>query len=292
MTDRGDVQAATGRHQPSALVRVRRKPSRARYDIAAANAILDAAPFSHVATVRRGRPVVLPMAHGRIGSTLFLHGSPAAGLFRDAGAGSLACVTATLLDGLVFGRSARNHSMNYRSVTVHGRATQVTEPNEVIEGLRALVDHLTPGRWDEVRKPSSEEIRETALWRIPIEDVSVKSRAGSTLEPEADRALPVWAGHIQAQLVFGRPVSAAGVPVGVELPGYLNAITTASWCLQAPGSPRSDSQEPGGQRGGEHCLRDSQAGRPRVDSCVPEDDHRADSKQRPGDVPERHGNAR
>jgi uncharacterized protein len=229
MTDRGDVPAATVRHQPSQLVRVRRKPGRARYDITAANAILDAAPFSHVATVRCGRPVVLPMAHGRIGGTLFLHGSPAAGLFRDAAAGSPACVTATLLDGLVFGRSARNHSMNYRSATVHGCATQVTEPQEIIEGLRALVDHLTPGRWDQVRKPSSEELRETALWRIPIEDVSVKSRTGSTLDPEADCALPVWAGHIPAQLVFGHPVTAAAVPAGVELPGYLNAITTASF---------------------------------------------------------------
>jgi hypothetical protein len=93
MTDNHRVHADAGRAEPSPLVRVRRKPGRARNDLAAAHAILDAAPFSHVATVRSGRPVVLPMAHGRIASTLFLHGSPAAGLFRDAAAGSLACVT-------------------------------------------------------------------------------------------------------------------------------------------------------------------------------------------------------
>jgi uncharacterized protein len=228
MTDRARFSAATGRIRPSSLVRVRRKPGRARYDTAAAHAVLDAAPFSHVATVRDGRPVVLPMAHGRIDSTLFLHGSPAAGLFRDAAAGSLVCVTATLLDGLVFGRSARSHSMNYRSVTVHGRATRVTQPEEITEGLRALVEHLTPGRWDQVRKPTSEELRETALWRVPIAEVSVKSRSGSTLDPEADHALDVWAGHIPARLTFGRPVAAPGVPSGVELPGYLSAIATGA----------------------------------------------------------------
>jgi uncharacterized protein len=130
----------------SGLARVRRKPERARYDIAAIHAVLDAAPLSHVATVRRGRPVVLPMAYGRIGNTLFLHGSVAAGLFRDARNGSDVCVTATIFDGLVLGRSARTHSMNYRSATIHGRAMAVTEPSQIIAGLRAVVDHLTPGR--------------------------------------------------------------------------------------------------------------------------------------------------
>lgn len=224
MTDRLHVSADAGTAQPSPLVRVHRKPARARYDLPAAHAILDAAPFSHVATVRSGRPVVLPMVHGRIASVLFLHGSPAAGLFRDAAAGSLACVTATLLDGLVFGRSARNHSVNYRSVTIHGHLARVTEPDEILEGLRALVDHLTPGRWDQVRKPTSAEIRETAVWRMPIDEVSVKSRTGSTLDPESDRALPIWAGHIPVHLTFGQPVAAAGVPAGVELPSYVPGV--------------------------------------------------------------------
>ena len=107
--------------EPAALARVRRKPERAHYDPLSVHAVLDAAPFCHVATVRARRPVVLPMAHGRIGSTLILHGSPAAGLFRDTRRGSPVCVTATLFEGLVLSRSARYHSMNYRSVTVHGR---------------------------------------------------------------------------------------------------------------------------------------------------------------------------
>jgi len=233
VVDSPQSPSVTGRAQPSARVRVRRKPGRACYEVSAACAIFDEAPFSHVATVRGGRPVVLPMAHGRIGSMLFLHGSPAAGLFRDAAAGSLVCVTATLLDGLVFGRSARNHSMNYRSVTIHGRASPVTEQEQIIEGLRALVEHKAPGRWAEVRKPTSHEISETALWRVPIEEVSVKSRAGSTLDPEDDCALHVWAGHIPAQLTFGHPISAPRVPADIELPGYLRAITAATSAISA-----------------------------------------------------------
>jgi hypothetical protein len=207
--------AAPPHGKPSRLVRVRRKPDRACYDMPAVHAVLDAAPLCHVATVRSGRPVVLPMAHGRLGDILMLHGSPAAGLFRDADSGSPVCVTATLLDGLVLGRSARNHSMNYRSVTIHGHAGPVTEPGEILAGLQAVVDHLAPGRWDQVRKPTAAEIRETALWRVTIREASVKSRMGSTLDPESDRAWPVWAGHLPAQLVFGQPIAAEGLRPGI-----------------------------------------------------------------------------
>jgi uncharacterized protein len=225
MTDHHPHLSTDSGDRPSARARVRRKPDRARYDDAAVHAVLDAAPFSHVAAVRRGRPIVLPMAHGRVGGALFLHGSPAAGLFRDMAGGAAVCVTATLLDGLVFGRSARNHSMNYRSVTIHGHASRVTDPDAIIAGLRAVVDHITPGRWDEARQPTSAELRETALWRVPIAEASVKSRSGSTLDPESDRSLPVWAGHVPARLAFGQPVAAAGLPAGTGLPGYLRNLT-------------------------------------------------------------------
>jgi nitroimidazol reductase NimA-like FMN-containing flavoprotein (pyridoxamine 5'-phosphate oxidase superfamily) len=216
------------------LARVRRKPGRARYDAVAVHAVLDAAPFSHVATVRHGHPVVLPMAHARLAGTLILHGSPAAGLFRDARRGSPVCVTATLFDGLVLGRSARNHSMNYRSVTIHGRATAVTEPDQIIASLQALVEHLTPGRWEQVRKPTSAELRETALWQVPITTASVKARSGSTLDPASDLDIPVWAGHIPVQLTYGQPIPADGLPSRVTVPAFLRALTTAASNATSP----------------------------------------------------------
>jgi uncharacterized protein len=198
------------------IARVRRKPDRARYDAGAVYAVLDAAPFCHVATVRHGRPVVLPMAHARLGDRLVLHGSAAAGLFRDMRQASPVCVTATLFDGLVLARSARNHSVNYRSVTVHGDATEVTDPDEMITGLRALVEHLAPGRWEQVRRPVPDELRDTGLWQVAIAQASVKARSGSTIEPPSDATWPVWAGHVPAGLVFSPPVPAGDLPASVD----------------------------------------------------------------------------
>jgi uncharacterized protein len=203
----------------SDIARVRRKPDRARYDAEAVHAVLDAAPFCHVATVRHGRPVVLPMAHARLGDALVLHGSAAAGLFRDMRGGSPVCVTATLFDGLVLARSARNHSVNYRSVTVHGDATEITDPDEMITGLRALVEHIAPGRWEQVRQPVRAELRDTGLWRVPIAEASVKARCGSAIDPRSDVAVPVWAGHVPAGLVFSPPVPAEDLPASVDPSG-------------------------------------------------------------------------
>jgi uncharacterized protein len=220
MTDRPSRPA-------SDIARVRRKPDRARYDAEAVHAVLDAAPFCHVATVRHGRPVVLPMAHARLGDALVLHGSAEAGLFRDMRRASPVCVTATLFDGLVLARSARNHSMNYRSVTVHGDATEVTDPDEMITGLRALVEHIAPGRWEQIRRPVRAELRDTGLWRVPIAEASVKARSGSTIEPPSDAAAAVWAGHVPADLVFSPPVPAEDLPASVDQSGRGTVLNPA-----------------------------------------------------------------
>jgi uncharacterized protein len=224
-----------------ARAQVRRKPERASYQAAAVHAVLDAAPFCHVATVRHGRPVVLPMAHARRGDTLLLHGSVAAGLFRDMRRASPVCVTATLFDGLVLARSARNHSVNYRSVTVHGDAVLVTDPDEVMLGMRALIEHVAPGRWEQVRRPEPDELRDTALWQVPIEEASVKARSGTTIDPESDFGVPVWAGHVPARLVFDAPVPAQHLPGSVEESGrdvVLNpAFGDVSPAAEAAGRP-------------------------------------------------------
>jgi len=217
--------------------RVRRKPERASYDAAAVHAVLDAAPFCHVATVRDGRPVVLPMVHARRGGTLLLHGSAAAGLFRDMRRASPVCVTATLFDGLVLARSARNHSVNYRSVTVHGDAVLVTDPDEVMLGMWALIEHVAPGRWEQVRTPDPDELRDTALWQVPIEEASVKARSGTTIDPETDFGVPVWAGHIPARLVFGAPVPAEHLPCSVD-PAGRDVVLNPGFSPAAAGAGR------------------------------------------------------
>jgi uncharacterized protein len=206
-------------HPASARATVRRNPERASYGTAAVHAVLDATPVCHVATVREGRPVVLPMVHARRGDMLVMHGSVAAGLFRDMRRSSPVCITATIFDGLVLARSARSYSVNYRSVTVHGDASLITDPDEVMLGMRALIEHVTPGRWEQVRRPEPDELRNTALWQVPIEEASAKARSGTTLDPESDFGWPVWAGHIPARLVFGAPVPADHLPGSVDPAG-------------------------------------------------------------------------
>ena len=210
--------------EPSILSLVRRKRDRARYDRASVFEVLDAAPFCHVATLRGGRPVVLPMAHGRIGDRLILHGSPAAGLFRYTRQGSTVCVTATILDGLVLARTARHHSMNYRSVVVHGEAGMIAGRPQILAGMRALVEHVTPGRWDELPAPADFDIRETELWQVEIIEASVKQRTGGPLDPPADLAIPVWAGQLPVRLSYGPPIKADGLPAEVQLPASLRSL--------------------------------------------------------------------
>jgi uncharacterized protein len=206
--------------KPSFLSLFRRKRERERYDQASVYAVLDAAPFCHVATVRRGRPVLLPMAHGRIGDRLILHGSPAAGLFRDTRQGSPVCVTATILDGLVLAGTARPHSMNYRSVTVYGTATLISAQRQILAGMRALIEHVTPGRWDDLPAPADFHIRETALWQVEIAEASVEQQAGGPPGLAAGLANPAWTGQLPVQLSYGQPIGADGLPAGTEPPDY------------------------------------------------------------------------
>ncbi|HTT86898.1 MAG TPA: pyridoxamine 5'-phosphate oxidase family protein [Acidimicrobiales bacterium] len=200
---------------PSEFTRVRRLPERAAYDAGTVHAVLDAAMIGHVGVVREGRPVVIPMLFGRVGDDLYLHGSVASQLLRALGAGVPACFTATVIDGLVYARSAFHHSMNYRSVVVVGTASTV-HGDEKMCGLRAVVDHITPGRWDEARPPNELELRKTALLRMPIDEASAKIRVGGPADEPEDLALPVWAGHVPVTPRFAPPVDAADLRPGVD----------------------------------------------------------------------------
>jgi hypothetical protein len=129
-------------------------------------------------------------------------------------------VTITLLDGLVLARSAFHHSMNYRSVVVFGRATLVDKPDEKVAALRALSEHMIPGRWDDVRQPNERELRQTTVLSLPLTEASAKVRQGPPLDDEEDYDLPVWAGLIPLSLAAGPPVADGRVPVNSKVPDY------------------------------------------------------------------------
>jgi nitroimidazol reductase NimA-like FMN-containing flavoprotein (pyridoxamine 5'-phosphate oxidase superfamily) len=189
------------------------------------HAVLDAGIVAHVALTTDHGPVVLPVGFARDGERLLLHGSSGAGLLREAADGAQLAVGVTLLDGLVYARSLFDSSMNYRSVVVFGKASKL-HGAEKLAALRLLSDKLMPGRWDEVRGPTSKELAATLVLAVALDEVSVKVRSGP---PSDDEPVPdpdgVWAGELPLRLVAGEPVPAPDVPHGLRVPPSLRAAT-------------------------------------------------------------------
>lgn len=207
---------------------MRRHPERGGHELDQVCAVLDAVMISHVGFVAAdGRPVVLPMLHGRIGDRLYLHASVAGRLARTLASGVDCCLTASVVDGLVLARSAFHHTLNYRSVVVLGRAERVRDDEEVLAGLRAISDQLVPGRWDEVRPPSRIELRQTSVLAIGLGEASVKARTGGPRDEPDDAALEVWAGVVPCAVAFGEPIAddgtAPGRPVSVSVTELLGS---------------------------------------------------------------------
>ncbi|HEX7421527.1 MAG TPA: pyridoxamine 5'-phosphate oxidase family protein, partial [Thermoanaerobaculia bacterium] len=173
---------------------VKRLAKRGHYDRQTIVAILDEALICHLAFVIEGSPVVIPTIHTRVDDTLYFHGSAASRMLRSLKNGIEACVCVTLLDGLVMARSAFHHSMNYRSAVIFGTATEVTDRDEKLRVLAALVDHVAKGRSRDARAPNESELKQTLVLALPITEASAKIRTGPPIDDEEDYALPIWAG--------------------------------------------------------------------------------------------------
>jgi len=213
---------ATGGHalEPSERTALRRKKERGRSDWETVCAVLDEGLVCHVGFHDGTTPYVVPMAYARVDDTLYLHGAPANRTLRALADGAEACVTVTLLDGLVLARSAFHHSMNYRSVMLLGTAERVVDEAEQLAASRALLDHMAPGRSTDARLPSPSELRSTLIVRIPITEGSAKVRTGGPIDDDEDLSLPVWAGVVPLRTVAAPPLSDEGLPDGVGVPDY------------------------------------------------------------------------
>jgi nitroimidazol reductase NimA-like FMN-containing flavoprotein (pyridoxamine 5'-phosphate oxidase superfamily) len=185
---------------------VKRLPARGAYDRDTVNAILDEALVCHVGFVVDGRPVVIPTIHWRDGDQLYFHGSAASRMLRTMKNGEEVCVTVTLIDGLVMARSAFHHSMNYRSVCVFGAAREVSDREERLRTLEVLVEHVCAGRSKDIRQPNEQELRQTLVLALPIDEASAKIRTGGPIDDEEDHALNVWAGVIPLRLTPSAPI--------------------------------------------------------------------------------------
>ena len=209
----------TGQFPATARTTIGRSPHRATRDRATAEAILDEGLLCHVGITADHGPVVIPTTYARRGDELLIHGSPAASWLRAAGRGTPVCVTVTLLDGLVLTRSAFHHSMNYRSVVVFGTARRITGPEQKRAALDAIVEHVVPGRTQEVRPTRDDEVAKTVVLRLPLAEASVKVRAGGPIDEEDDYGLPgLWAGVVPVTTHFGTPVDDERLLPGIAAP--------------------------------------------------------------------------
>ncbi|MFF3397309.1 pyridoxamine 5'-phosphate oxidase family protein [Streptomyces sp. NPDC002659] len=201
-----------------------RAKERAAYDREQVHSILDEAYVCHLGFVRDGAPVVLPTLYARVDDHLYLHGSTGSRPLRMAGEpdpGLAVCLTVTHVDGLVLARSAFHHSINYRSVVVHGTAHPVTDPDEKRTALDALVDHVVPGRSLDSRPANPKELAATAVLRLDLTEVSAKLRTGGPNDDPEDAALPYWTGVVPVTTHRGTPIPAADLDESIGVPAYL-----------------------------------------------------------------------
>jgi hypothetical protein len=210
---------------PTARTRVVREADRAVYDRETVYRILDEGFLCHAGFVVDGQPFVIPTSYGRKDASLYIHGSAASRMLRQLKDGVPVCITVTLLEGLVLARSIFNHSMNYRSVVVLGKATLVDDPQEKLEALRILSEHILPGRWADSRQPNERELKATSVLRVPIEEFSAKVRQGPAIDDEEDYSFPTWAGVVPLEMAAGAPIDDARLLPGKEAPAYAKHYT-------------------------------------------------------------------
>jgi nitroimidazol reductase NimA-like FMN-containing flavoprotein (pyridoxamine 5'-phosphate oxidase superfamily) len=208
-------------YQPTHRTRVRRKPSRGSYDREVIHAILDEALICHVSFAVDGQPYVIPTIHARVDERLYLHGSPRNRAFNGLAEGIPCCVTASLVDGVVLARSATQHSLNYRSAMVLGTGRRVTEAGEKTAALHAVVEHIVPGRWDEVREPSADELDGTQVIAVEIEEASAKVRSGPPIDKREDIDPERWAGVLPLGTSAQSPIPGNDVAPDLSVPAHV-----------------------------------------------------------------------
>ncbi|MEX2303538.1 MAG: pyridoxamine 5'-phosphate oxidase family protein [Bryobacterales bacterium] len=205
---------------PTPLTTLRRNAKRGVYDRAVMDAILDEGLVCHVAFVHEGVPCLIPTAYAREGDWLFLHGARKNRMLQSI-CGQTACVSVTLVDGLVLARSAFHHSVNYRSVVLYGEGEEVRGRAEKLHAMERLVEHVVPGRWAEARQPNEQELNATLIVRVPTGECSAKVRTGPPIDDEADLSLEVWAGVLPLDQAWGTPLPDELLPASIAAPPYL-----------------------------------------------------------------------
>lgn len=171
-----------------------------------------------VAFVEGGVPYCIPMLYARDGDSIYIHGSSASGSLRTLAHNARACLTLTLVRGLVLACSAFEHSANYESVVALGSFERIDDEVERRAAFRTFTNKLLRGRWDEVREPNRKELKATAILAMTIEEVSLKARSGPPTDDDSpDAAINTWAGVVPVVVSYGEPVPSLGLRPGLQL---------------------------------------------------------------------------
>ena len=207
-TESAATNGPNGELDVTEKTRIRRGPTKAVLERDVMNQIIDECYVCHLGFSDGDEPFVIPTLGWRDGETLYIHGSRGSRLLKVLKAGGSACITFTILDGLVMARSAFHHSANYRSVMVFGRPALVASKSEKLRALKVLMNQISPGRWDQTRETNDQEVTATDVLSLQLKEVSVKVRAGEPIDDEADLATPIWAGILPIKQKVGPPVDA------------------------------------------------------------------------------------
>lgn len=207
--------------KPTKKTKVKRAPKRAHYDRQTVYEILDAGLVAHIGYVFDGHPYVTATSYWREDDRILWHGSSASRMLRELKGGVPVCVNVSLIDGLVMARSGFHHSVNYRTVMAFGTAHAITDAEEKLATLKAFTDRIAPGRWEELRPATKQEIKATTVLAMPIEEAVAKVRTGPPVDDEEDYALPVWAGVIPLKLTASPAIADPRLSPGIELPDNL-----------------------------------------------------------------------
>lgn len=200
---------------------LRRLPKRGSHDLEIVHEILDAAFLAHVGFQLDGQPFVIPTLFGREEDKLYLHGSAASRMLGELSTGMPACVTVTIVDGIVLARAAFHHSMNYRSVVAFGTARKIDDPAQKLRALEIVSEHVIAGRWNDARRPNEKELKATTVLEFSIEEASAKIRTGPPLDDKEDYTLPIWAGVVPLKLKAEPAVADPRLPHNIDMPRYV-----------------------------------------------------------------------
>lgn len=227
--------------KPSARIRVRRLPKRARYDWESIRAILDAAFLCHVGYVIDRQPFVTPTCYWRYGTQVLLHGSFASRMLNTVAKGIDVCVTVSIVDGLVLARSGFHHSINYRAAMLFGRAHALVEEAEKRDAMEAFVERFYPGRWATLRPVTRKELKATTVLALDIDEASAKIRTGPPVDDEDDYALPIWAGVVPTASVQLPSIDDPRLTRGIAQPTYLRDLGHLGITVPGDGQSSADS---------------------------------------------------